>query len=427
MIIKKTNTSPIYLYYHNDNKSDKIIDDKINAIKKRKKEYKISSYYQENRNKMIPYSNTSTNRTRRYKNKKKIFSIGSLKEITNTNYNLINSENFQNLRQKIDNLNRENNHKSLSFSLKKNYNLKNRSERNYSSTQLSLDEISKYLTNIKSNFDDLMPLSPKSERIVKSLNKRKSYDLSKYNNVYDIKKSRRKYSYSIKQNNSIISRLLNEEENEFKSININKNEEKLLNRLYSYTSKTKYFNIYKENSNSNIGKITGKENESLNIKSNYMSYLNHTSSQFDKKKNIIRNNINKSNNNISYSFRNGRVNNKNYSKFPTKELFSLIEGRNNDKFIKELKKGNQQYNSRFTFDTQDNDVDFYNSPKRGNKFINNFVDKKKPFKKNSFNNNYRNSMKEKSLNSYYNQKFSSSNKKSYIINRNIIMPVNEIE
>ena len=228
MIIKKTNTSPIYLYYHNDNKGDKIIDDKINAIKKRKKEYKISSYYQENRNKMIPYSNTTTNRTRRYKNKKKIFSIGSLKEITNTNYNLINSENFQNLRLKIDNLNRENNHKSLSFSLKKNYNLKNRSERNFSSTQLSLDEISKYLTNIKSNFDDLMPLSPKSERIVKSLNKRKSYDLSKYNNVYDIKKSRRKYSYSIKQNNSIISRLLNEEENEFKSINTNKNEDKLL-------------------------------------------------------------------------------------------------------------------------------------------------------------------------------------------------------
>ena len=158
-----------------------------------------------------------------------------------------------------------------------------------------------------------------------------------------------------------------------------------------------------------------------------MSYLNHTSSQFDKKKNIIRNNIKKSNNNISYSFRNGRVNNKNYSKFPTKELFSLIEERNNDKFIKELKKGNQQYNSRFTFDTQDNDVDFYNSPKRGNKFINNFVDKKKSFKKNSFNNNYRNNKKEKSLNSYYNQKFSSSNKKSYIVNRNIIMPVNEIE
>ena len=35
-------------------------------------------------------------------------------------------------------------------------------------------------------------------------------------------------------------------------------------------------------------------------------------------------------------------------------------------------------------------------------------------------------MKEKSFNSYYNQKYSSTNKKSYIINRNIIMPVNEI-
>ena len=426
MIIKKTNTSPIYLYYYNDNKSDKLIDDKINAIKKRKKDYKISSYSHENRNKMMPYSNTSINRIRRNKNKKKIFSIGNLKESTNNNYNLINSENFQDLKNKIDNLSRENNHKSLSFSFKKNYNLKNRTARNFSSTQLSLDEISKYITNIKSNFDDLKSLSPKSERIIKSLNKRKSYDLSKYNNVYDIKKSSRKYSYSIKQNNSIISRLLNEEDNDFKSININKNEDKLLNRLYSYTSKTKYFDIYKENSNSDIGKIAGKENEPINIKSNYMSYLNHTNSQFEKKKNIIRNNISKSNNNISSSFRNGRVNNKNYSKFPTKELFTLFEERNNDKFIKELKKGNQQYNSRFTFGNQDSDNEFYNSPKSGNKFINNLVDKKKPLKKNSFNNNYRNNMKEKSFNSYYNQKYSSTNKKSYIINRNIIMPVNEI-
>ena len=426
MIIKKTNTSPIYLYYYNDNKSDKLIDDKINAIKKRKKDYKISSYSHENRNKMMPYSNTSINRIKRNKNKKKIFSIGNLKESTNNNYNLINSENFQDLKNKIDNLSRENNHKSLSFSFKKNYNLKNRTARNFSSTQLSLDEISKYITNIKSNFDDLKSLSPKSERIIKSLNKRKSFDLSKYNNVYDIKKSSRKYSYSIKQNNSIISRLLNEEDNDFKSININKNEDKLLNRLYSYTSKTKYFDIYKENSNSDIGKIAGKENEPINIKSNYMSYLNHTNSQFEKKKNIIRNNISKSNNNISSSFRNGRVNNKNYSKFPTKELFTLFEERNNDKFIKELKKGNQQYNSRFTFGNQDSDNEFYNSPKSGNKFINNLVDKKKPLKKNSFNNNYRNNMKEKSFNSYYNQKYSSTNKKSYIINRNIIMPVNEI-
>ena len=426
MIIKKTNTSPIYLYYYNDNKSDKLIDDKINAIKKRKKDYKISSYSHENRNKMMPYSNTSINRIKRNKNKKKIFSIGNLKESTNNNYNLINSENFQDLKNKIDNLSRENNHKSLSFSFKKNYNLKNRTARNFSSTQLSLDEISKYITNIKSNFDDLKSLSPKSERIIKSLNKRKSFDLSKYNNVYDIKKSSRKYSYSIKQNNSIISRLLNEEDNDFKSININKNEDKLLNRLYSYTSKTKYFDMYKENSNSDIGKIAGKENEPINIKSNYMSYLNHTNSQFEKKKNIIRNNISKSNNNISSSFRNGRVNNKNYSKFPTKELFTLFEERNNDKFIKELKKGNQQYNSRFTFGNQDSDNEFYNSPKSGNKFINNFVDKKKPLKKNSFNNNYRNNMKEKSFNSYYNQKYSSTNKKSYIINRNIIMPVNEI-
>jgi hypothetical protein len=426
MIIKKTNTSPIYLYYYNDNKSDKLIDDKINAIKKRKKDYKISSYSHENRNKMMPYSNTSINRIKRNKNKKKIFSIGNLKESTNSNYNLINSENFQDLKNKIDNLSRENNHKSLSFSFKKNYNLKNRTARNFSSTQLSLDEISKYITNIKSNFDDLKSLSPKSERIIKSLNKRKSFDLSKYNNVYDIKKSSRKYSYSIKQNNSIISRLLNEEDNDFKSININKNEDKLLNRLYSYTSKTKYFDIYKENSNSDIGKIAGKENEPINIKSNYMSYLNHTNSQFEKKKNIIRNNISKSNNNISSSFRNGRVNNKNYSKFPTKELFTLFEERNNDKFIKELKKGNQQYNSRFTFGNQDSDNEFYNSPKSGNKFINNFVDKKKLLKKNSFNNNYRNNMKEKSFNSYYNQKYSSTNKKSYIINRNIIMPVNEI-
>ena len=426
MIIKKTNTSPIYLYYYNDNKSDKLIDDKINAIKKRKKDYKISSYSHENRNKMMPYSNTSINRIKRNKNKKKIFSIGNLKESTNNNYNLINSENFQDLKNKIDNLSRENNHKSLSFSFKKNYNLKNRTARNFSSTQLSLDEISKYITNIKSNFDDLKSLSPKSERIIKSLNKRKSFDLSKYNNVYDIKKSSRKYSYSIKQNNSIISRLLNEEDNDFKSINFNKNEDKLLNRLYSYTSKTKYFDIYKENSNSDIGKIAGKENEPINIKSNYMSYLNHTNSQFEKKKNIIRNNISKSNNNISSSFRNGRVNNKNYSKFPTKELFTLFEERNNDNFFKELKKGNQQYNSRFTFGNQDSDNEFYNSPKSGNKFINNLVDKKKPLKKNSFNNNYRNNMKEKSFNSYYNQKYSSTNKKSYIINRNIIMPVNEI-
>ena len=427
MIIKKTNTSPIYLYYHDDNKSDKIIDDKIKGLKNRKKEYKISSYSKENRNKMMPFSNTNINKIRRIKNKKKIFSIGNLKEFTNSNNNLINSEIFQDLRNKIDNLNRENKHKSLSFSLKKNFNLKNRTERNYSSVQLSLDEISKYFTNIKSNYDDLMSLSPKSERIIKSLNKRKSYDLSKYNNFYDHKKSSRKYSYSIKQNNSLISRLLIEEDNDFKRININKNEDKLLNRLYSYTSKPKYFNIYKENNNQNFVKITGKENEPINIKSNYMSYLNHTSSQFEKKKNIIRNNINKPNNNISFSFRNGRVNNKNYSKFPTKELFSLLEERNNDKFIKELKKGNKQYNSRFTFDTQDNDTEFYNSPKQGNKFINNFMDKKKSLKKNSFNNNYRNSMKVKSFNSYYNQNYSSSNKKSYIINNNIIMPVNAIQ
>lgn len=429
MIIKKTNTSPIYLYYHDDNKNDKIIDDKINAIKRRKKEYKISSYLQENRNKMLPYSNTSINRIKRYKNKKKIFSIGSLKDLTNSNHNLINSDNFQNLKEKIDNLSREKNHKSMSFSIKKNYNLK-KTERNYSSTQLSLDEISKYLTDIKGKYDDLKSLSPNSERIIKSLNRRKSYDVShlmnKYNNICVDKKQSRRYSYSIKHNNSLISRLLNDEDNDFKSINIDKNEDQLLNKLYSYSSKTKYFNIYKENRNSNIVKITGKENEPINIKSNYMSYLNHTNNQFEKKKNMIRNNINKSNNNISYSFRNGRVNNQNYSKFPTKELFSLFEEKNNNKFIKEFKKGNKQYNSRFTFDTQDNDEEFFNSPNSGNKFINNFVNKKKTLKQNSFNNNYRNSMKEKNFYSYFNQNYSSSNKKSFIINRNIIMPVNEI-
>jgi hypothetical protein len=374
----------------------------------------------------LPFSNTSINRIRRNKNKKKFFSIGNLKELKNSNKNLINSENFQDLKNKIDNLSKENYNKSLSFSFKKNYNLKNRTKRNYSSTQLSLDEISKYIANLKNNYEDLNLLYPKSEIIIKSLNKRKSYDLSKYNNVYNHKKSSRKYSYSIKQNNSIISRLLNGEDNDFKIIN-NKNEDKLLNRLYSYTSKTKFFNIYKENSSSNIGKITGKENEPINIKSNYMSYLNHTNSQFEKKKNIIRNYINKSNNNIFYSFRNSRVNNKNYSKFPTKELFSLFEERNNDKFIKDLKKDNKQYNSRFTFGNQDNDDDFYNSPKSGNKCINNFIDKKKALKKNSFNNNYRNIMKEKSFNSYYNKNYATSNKKNYIVTRNIIMPVNEIE
>lgn len=425
MIIKKTNTSPIYLYYHGDNKSDKVIDDKINAIKRKKKEYKISSYFHENRNKILRYSNTSINRVRRNKNKKKIFSIGNFKELTNSNYNLINSDNFQDLKEKIDNLSRENNRKSFSFSIKKN-NMKNRTQRNYSSTQLSLDEISKCLTNVKSNYDDLKLLSPRSERIINSVNKRKNGDLpnfiNKFNNLYAHKKSSRKYSYSIKQNNSLISRLLNQEDDDFKNINSKKNEDKLLNKLYSYTSKAKYFNLYKEN-NINIAKITDKENEPINIKSNYMSYLNYTSNQFEKKKNNIRNN-----NNISYTFRNGRVNSNNYSKFPTKELFSLIEERkNNNKFVKELKKGYRQYNPRFTFDTQDNDSEFYNSPKSGSKFINNFVNKKQSSKKNSLNNNYRNTMKEKNFfNSYYKQNYSSTNKKSYIINRNIIMPVNEI-
>ena len=55
-----------------------------------------------------------------------------------------------------------------------------------------------------------------------------------------------------------------------------------------------------------------------------MSYLNHTSNQFEKKKNIIRNNINNTNNNISYSFINGRVNNQKLLKISNKIVIFFI-------------------------------------------------------------------------------------------------------
>ena len=276
-----------------------------------------------------------------------------------------------------------------------------------------------------------------------------------YKNLYNLKD--RNYSYSIRQNNSFIKILLNEDKDDY--LNINKNNNKLLNKLYSYSTREKY--NYKNPNPKEINitaKIVKIMKKSLEYKSNSLQkkQICHKSDFINYVNNSVNNNhlkLNKNlkisshyfNNDLSPTMKGNNYKNKNNSKLyynkilksASNYLESMKEERKTNKFIRELsKKNNTSHSSRFSFDKEniDNNDDFYTNLKinkmNGQEniilFENTINEKNRTIlkKKNSFK-TPRNTWKTKNLKILYNHKnYLNDNQKSYIVKKNIIMPAN---
>ena len=283
-----------------------------------------------------------------------------------------------------------------------------------------------------------------------------------YKNLYNT--NDRNYSYSIRHNNSFIKFLLNEDKNDY--ININKNNNKVLNNLYSYSTRKRYnykcqnpkeINItakivkimkksFEYKSNSLQKKQANKKLNPQNIgyKSDYINYVNNSANNnYLKLNKNLKINSNCFNNDLSPKMKANNFKNKKNSKLnkilksASNYLESLKEERKTNKFIRELKKkNNTSYSSRFSFDKEniDNNDEFYtnlklNKTNRQEKII--LFDNSKKEKnriilkqKNSFK-TPRNTWKTKNLKILYNHKnYLNDNQKRYIVKKNIIMPAN---
>ena len=411
--------------------------------------------------------NKNKNKKKYYnKNHKNIYSKIKLKKLFNkNNYDLKKKRNFEELKEQIDIINKNNRNKYFNNTINKqnkkklnNYlkynsqdNAINKYKNNINVNQISFENVNKCWT-YKNDIYNNLSLSPSNTTLTNN-------QIS-YKNLYNIKE--RNYSYSIRQNNSFIKILLNEDKDDY--MNINKNNNKLLNKLYSYSTREKYNYKYpnpKEiNLTAKIVKIMKKSleyksnsfqkkqiNKKLNLqnicyKSDFINYINNSvnnnHTKFNKNLKI---NSNYFNNDLSPTIKGNNFKNKNNSKLyynkilksASNYLDSMKEERKTNNFIRELnKKNSTNYSSRFSFDKEniDNNDEFYTNLKL-NKIqeniilfqnMNNEKNKKILKKKNSFK-TPRNAWKTKNLN--HKNNYLNDNQKSYIVKRNIIMPVND--
>lgn len=444
-------------------KNDDLFNKKVRSLMKSKKEFNIASLSFGNDKGMISSSSniltSGVNKKNNYisiHNSNKLFHTNKILNEINDNFNTIKKDKINEIKQQIEKF------KSLSIPIKNKNIFKNKSQialmykigqkRNFSSKQLSLEGINR-----------LVSISPKNERILNSLSNnyenKLSNTLQKFNSYnYTIQNKGRKYSYS-KKNNSFINKVLHGDEIDYISKNINnfRNNNKLKNNLHSYTSRKRYMkknNIcnYRINENTKLLKamkrsleknsksnskfqiyklMNNKIFEAKNLKSNFLTYLNKTINI----QKIIRNNAKNFNNNISSTFRT-HYNKKKNSKFLTNKIMkstinllnSIRDERSDNKFYNDLsKKNNKIYNSRFSYDKENDDNDFYinmnnnkeNKNLNNNYQINNYKDNKNYLRKNTFN-PFRTNFKVQNFDSL-NYLYDNS---GYYTKRDIILPAN---
>ena len=409
-------------------------------------------------------SNENKNKKKYYnKNQKNIFSKMKLKKLINkSNYDFKNKENYKELKEQVDIINKNNRNKIFRNSLNKqnkkklnNYlkynsqdNAINTYKNNFKFNQISFEN-NKCYTNKNDYIYNNVSLSPSNTTMTSNHNQ------ISYKNLYNLKD--RNYSYSIRQNNSFIKILLNEDKDDY--LNIHKNNNKLLNKLYSYSTREKY--NYKNPNPKEINitaKIVKIMKKSLEYKSNSVQkkQICHKSDFINYVNNSVNNNhlkLNKNlkisshyfNNDLSPTMKGNNYKNKNNSKLyynkilksASNYLESMKEERKTNKFIRELNKKNSiSHPSRFSFDKEniDNNDEFYTNLKinkmNGQEniilFENTINEKNRAIlkKKNSFK-TPRNTWKTKNLKILYNHKnYLNDNQKSYIVKKNIIMPAN---
>ena len=409
-------------------------------------------------------SNENKNKKKYYnKNQKNIFSKMKPKKLINkSNYDFKNKENYKELKEQVDIINKNNRNKIFRNSLNKqnkkklnNYlkynsqdNAINTYKNNFKFNQISFEN-NKCYTNKNDYIYNNVSLSPSNTTMTSNHNQ------ISYKNLYNLKD--RNYSYSIRQNNSFIKILLNEDKDDY--LNIHKNNNKLLNKLYSYSTREKY--NYKNPNPKEINitaKIVKIMKKSLEYKSNSLQkkQICHKSDFINYVNNSVNNNhlkLNKNlkisshyfNNDLSPTMKGNNYKNKNNSKLyynkilksASNYLESMKEERKTNKFIRELSKKNSiSHSSRFSFDKEniDNNDDFYTNLKinkmNGQEniilFENTINEKNRAIlkKKNSFK-TPRNTWKTKNLKILYHHKnYLNDNQKSYVVKKNIIMPAN---
>ena len=415
-------------------------------------------------------SNENDNKNKKkYYNKKKE-NIKMKKLINKTNDDFKKKEIYKELEEQIDIINKNNRNKFFSNSINKQnkkkfknflkYNSQdnsiNKFKNNFIFNQTSFENMNKCYSNKNDYFYKNISLSPSNTTITSDHNQ------ISYKNLYNT--NDRNYSYSIRHNNSFIKFLLNEDKNDY--ININKNNNKVLNNLYSYSTRKRYNYKYQNpkeiNITAKIVKIMKKSleyksnslqkkqvNKKLNpqiigYKSDYINYVNNSANnnylKLNKNLKIYSNYFN---NDLSPKMKANNFKNKKNSKLnkilksASNYLESLKEERKTNKFIRELKKkNNTSYLSRFSFDKEniDNNEEFYTNLKlnktNGQEKIILFDNSKKEKnriilkQKNSFK-TPRNTWKTKNLKILYNHKnYLNDNQKRYIVKKNIIMPAN---
>lgn len=467
MSIKEANTTIAYLYSPKNNIN--FIEELNNII------YSNTTFTTSNVNNIKSNLKKIYNSKLRYeykkknsfRNKQKLLQ-NKVKDFSDDNtHALKNNLNYKDLEKQIDNINNKNRNRSLSISINKNNQIKlnnkyknkfqddlvSRIKNNFNLNPLSNGNINKYYTS-KHIYNNKINYSS-------SISTKSSKELKHDNNYNDFD---RKYSYSIKQNSSYISNLLNEEEN---SMNINKykNNKKSINKLYLFTARGKIINKSQDSKNFNLTArllktmkksieskpksiIKNQKNKKINIynyyyKSGFINYINNITinkklnSTFTINSNLLYNNLSSPNISKNKKIKNIQKLN-NILKAACKYINLKKEERKTDKFIKDLKtKKDISFSSRFSFDKENQDVNdaFYTSPKSiRSENMNNIIlfnkenyGKKRNYmmEKNSFKTN-KNLWKTKNLKSFYNSKyFKKDNQKSYIVKSNIIMPVNE--
>ena len=394
-----------------------------------------------------------------FKNKKRFSNKKIGRHLTEDNniYNLQSTINYKDLKEEIDIINKNNKNRTLDIFINKNnqINLNNnflypiqnnlfiKIKNNFEMNPISLKNIDKYYSNKNINTHNKISfsqsLSPKQKTQIR------------YNNLYN--KKDRKFSYSIKQDSSFIKTILDEEKEDCMNINKMHSNKKLLNKLYSYTSRRNNKNHKESNITKTILKTMKKsiesksislskihKNKKLIIQNNYYKteFIEHANNSLNN--NYIKLNNLKFSSKCLYNNSSSTENNKKNKRIinsATNFINSIKEERNTNKFIKELnKKINIFSRKRFSYNKEnyDDNDEFYTSPKSkrmNNREIIMFhktnFETNNNFKKKEYNTTHRNTWKKNSHKILHDNKSNIRDyQKSNRLKNNIIMPSNNV-
>ena len=332
-----------------------------------------------------------------------------------------------NLKNKIFSLSNSINKQNQNIS---NYNgVNDKIQKNFSNNDISLKHINRFYLD-KNLYNKRVSFTPKNQN-----------NNLKYNLFYNNSNIERKHSYSIRKDISLITSILKEGDENNIEYSINKNNNKLLNKLYCYSARQKYNNtnrnykeynmtskllktmkksIKKNNSchKNKINKFLYLSNSKNNIyKSDFTNYINSSTNNYTNLNNKNNNKIDSYyiNNSLSPTNLNKDISIvfENILKSTSYLIDSMKDERKDNKFIKELNKNkNRVFISKFSYDKENNDVndEFFNKSKDNKNILdkNAYLNSKNYNDKENINLNYI-----KKSNYEYNRNYKKKTSKKY--------------